>query len=495
MNDTYYRQGGPVFLYDNGEIGVADSQATQDTGGGLPLYFAPLELAIRYHGILIIWEHRYYGGSLPFEINESTGLALAGHDAYKYLNNEQAMEDAVYLATHFQPPGYSKEEGIHLSSPSTPWIWIGGSYAGSRAAMVRVRNPDVFYASWSSSAPVQNVVADWTYYNPIEQTMPANCSADVQAAIAYADHILTDGSADENVLLRRAVFITNSANPNGIAGFSSPEDLSYWDIASFLAYPFQGSFFNFQSYGYAIGLSTFCRQLETWTPFNSSSFGLESPASLITNNTDNSAPTAAGIAATQGPQNAFYAFLYAIIQKGISDHRMLPSNPRAPGDTAAWFWQLCSEFGEFQVSSPHNAHNLISRFYNVSGTEAHTCHSMFPYAPPRPAIDAFSKYGGWLMQPSNTMFTNGALDPIGTIAIQATTARNPRAPDRHSTVEVPRCGTPPPGGRVYGQVWPGQVHVSDFSTDPFSREAVVAEVAVELFAKALDVWLPCFGGW
>ncbi|MCJ1288982.1 hypothetical protein MMC34_000513 [Xylographa carneopallida] len=486
MNDTYYRKGGPVFFYDSGEAGVAGPQAAPT------FFFAPLELAIRYHGILIIWEHRFYGGSLPFEINETTGLPLAGYDAYKYLNNEQATEDAVYFATHFQPPGYSEEEGAQLSSPSAPWIWIGGSYAGTRAARIRIRNPDVFYASWSSSGPVQNVVADWTYYNPIEQTMPANCSADVQAGVAYADHVLTEGSTDKIILLRRAVFIANSANPKCITGISSPDDLSSWDIASFLAYPFQGSSFNFQSYGYAKGLSTFCRQLETWTPFNTSSFSLETPSSVITNNTDNSPPTAAGIAATQGAQNAFYALLYAIIQKRISDYRMFPSNPRAPGDAAAWYWQLCSEFGEFQVSSPHNAHNLVSRFYNVSGTEANMCRSMFSYAPARPNIEAFLKYGGWDMRPSNVMFTNGAIDPIGTIGVQATTGHNPQALNRPSTMDVPRCGVPPPGNQVYGQVWPGQVHGSDFGPNQLTMSTAVAEAAVELFGKALDVWLPCF---
>ncbi|MCJ1420932.1 hypothetical protein MMC32_007292 [Xylographa parallela] len=494
MNDTYYQKGGPVFLYDNGEAGIADSQATQDTGGGSASYFAPLELAIKYHGILILWEHRFYGGSLPFEINETTGLALAGYDAYKYLNNEQAMEDVVYLATHFQPPGYSKKEGAALSSPLTPWIWIGGSYAGTRAARSRIRNPDVFFASWSSSGPLQNVVADWTYYNPIAQTMPANCSADVQAAIAYADHIITDGSADEVALLRRALFIANNANPKDNAGISTPEDLSYWRIASILAYPFQGSFFNFQTFGYALGLSTFCRQLETWTPFNSSSFNLTSPPSVITNNTDDSPATAAGIAATHGPQNAFYALLYAIIQKGITDYQMFPGNPRAPADTAAWFWQLCSEFGEFQVSSPHNAHNLVSRFYSASATETNMCYSMFPYVPARPNIEAFLKYGGWDMKPSNVMFTNGGIDPIGTIGIQATTEQNPQAPNRPSTTDVPRCGVPPRGNQVYGQVWPGQVHGSDFSPNPFTMSAAVAEAAVALFGKALDVWLPCFEG-
>ena len=58
---------------------------------------------------------------MPFEVDNITGLALAGYDAYKYLTNEQALEDAVFFATHFQPSGYSG----NLTSNSTPWIWVG----------------------------------------------------------------------------------------------------------------------------------------------------------------------------------------------------------------------------------------------------------------------------------------------------------------------------------------------------------------------------------
>lgn len=89
--------------------------------------FAPLLLAEKYHGIAIIWEHRFYGSSRPFEIDNTTGLALAGYDAYKYLTNEQALEDAVYFATNFSPSGYGMEAAESLRADKAPWIWIGGS--------------------------------------------------------------------------------------------------------------------------------------------------------------------------------------------------------------------------------------------------------------------------------------------------------------------------------------------------------------------------------
>ena len=336
MNDTYYEKGSPIFCYDIGEAGLSDPQVASILGGSRP--FAPLELARRYHGIALVWEHRFYGESLPFELNETTGLALAGYDAYKYLNNEQALEDAVYFATHFQPTGYSDEEARRLSSPSTPWIWIGASYAGTRAAMLRQRNPDVFLASWSSSGPVQTKLNNSVYYNSIQRSMPTNCSADVHATVTFADDTLTNGSPEEISLLKKAVYIVRAANPKGnltYPNINGPEDLSLWNVAQILAYVFQASFFHFQSFGYTIALGRFCDQLEAWNPSNFTNFTLESSPSVLISNSDDSPITDIGVGATYGRKSAFYAFLYSTIQKSILDHERFPQNPRTASDNAS----------------------------------------------------------------------------------------------------------------------------------------------------------------
>jgi hypothetical protein len=41
-------------------------------------------------------------------MNATSGIAKAGNEAYKYLNTEQALQDPVYFAQHFQPPGLKK---------------------------------------------------------------------------------------------------------------------------------------------------------------------------------------------------------------------------------------------------------------------------------------------------------------------------------------------------------------------------------------------------
>lgn len=209
--------------------------------GGESLQSNVLELARKYHGIAIVWEHRFYGRSLPFQVDPETGLALAGYDAYKYLSNDQALEDIVFFATNFHPLGH---DGASLIGNKVPWVWHGGSYAGTWAARIRQRNLDVIFASWASSAVVQAQLDASVYYNTIIKTMSSNCSDDTHAAIKYADQILTKGTAKEISLLKRAIFLTNNANPRQNAIFPNvkkSDDLTNWGVANVITNPYQGS--------------------------------------------------------------------------------------------------------------------------------------------------------------------------------------------------------------------------------------------------------------
>ncbi len=87
--------------------------------------WVPLELARQYRVLVIVWEHQFFGGSMPFPFKGTTGITLDGYQSYKYFNIEQALEDTVYFATHLELSGYQKDT---LSPKSTPWIWIGGSH-------------------------------------------------------------------------------------------------------------------------------------------------------------------------------------------------------------------------------------------------------------------------------------------------------------------------------------------------------------------------------
>lgn len=113
-------------------------------------------------GLLIRWEHRYYGGSKPIvqdadTVSDNNTAKLAEY--FKYHTIEQALEDVVVFAKQFQ---YKNQD---LSSAVAPWVFSGASYPGARAAWIRVRNPEVIFASFAGSAPVETSMENPEYFD------------------------------------------------------------------------------------------------------------------------------------------------------------------------------------------------------------------------------------------------------------------------------------------------------------------------------------------
>jgi hypothetical protein len=53
----------------------------------------------------------------------------------------------------------------------------------------------MFWAGYASSAVVEAISDFWQYFDPIRQSMPQNCSADVQAVIAHIDCVFAGSNA------------------------------------------------------------------------------------------------------------------------------------------------------------------------------------------------------------------------------------------------------------------------------------------------------------
>ena len=330
VNNKYYRPGGPVFYFDSGE---------QNAQPLVPYFLyeaagpsSVMSLARRFNGLALIFEHRFYGQSLPFPVNTKTGMAKDGYAAYKYLNTEQALQDPVYFANHFQPPGL-ESYWSSLSPQKTPWVWLGGSYPGIRGAQMRVRNPDTFYATWASSAPTQAAVDMWTYYAQAERSMTRNCSADYTAVTRYVDATLSNGTQQEISDLKydlyRAV-LTSPDNEQPDVNRSRAEALSNSAVGNYLLLPL--SFY--QYYGFEASVLPFCDIMETFNHPNVST-------------TDNGGITKAiasesGIASTYNISLAWQAFLTGIAQINYDE---IPGMDDPVQDTS-WQWQYCSEYGE-----------------------------------------------------------------------------------------------------------------------------------------------------
>lgn len=65
---------------------------------------------------------------------------------------------------------------------------------------------------------ISNVSSDyWGYFEPIRQYMPQNCSADVEAVIAYIDQTFTTGTAEE-INSIKTLFNMNLSHLDDFAG-------------------------------------------------------------------------------------------------------------------------------------------------------------------------------------------------------------------------------------------------------------------------------------
>jgi hypothetical protein len=172
--------------------------------------------------------------------------------------------------------------------------------------------------------------------------MNKNCSADVHAAVSYADELLTQGSEKDITLLKHAFFLTNNASRRAIfAMINVPnsklaQDLDEWNCASILATAFH-SFPVFQMTG-SHSLDKFCTQLETWKPSYADKFTLSSPITVLKDNPFDGTPSPNGIAASYDSKTAFYAFLAASIHRAQDDAKLAPRRILSPLDSASWTW-------------------------------------------------------------------------------------------------------------------------------------------------------------
>ncbi|TWU70471.1 hypothetical protein ED733_000543 [Metarhizium rileyi] len=513
VNDTYYKPGGPVIFFDVGESSLSPTMVAEFLAEH-NMTSAPLRLAAKTNGLVIGWEHRYYGFSRPVPMNDTSGLPRDELEGYRYLTIEQGLQDTAYFANNFNKTTLSSNSNVkdtaNLGPSQTPWIFLGGSYAGMRAAWARAKYPEVFYASWSSSAPLQTQEDGSVYYNPIVRSMPRNCSNDIKAAVKYVDQTLSSGSAAAVEQVKRRIYRATQLDADGD---EMDNALLYtgFDITGALTYAlsFGGVFQNLGAYQSS---RVMCDLMEA---FDVDAFKRGSSAALtvhdqnkaLFNNSGNVAPTRDGVAAKNGRDGGMYAFaalVYAMYHTAISldkySRRMTPGSgsETAEADHMSWAWQSLSQMGFFQGSNPSNV-SVISKFYNVSAVrEIQVKGQTFGAIPatslPRTIKDTnMLALGGWNFTGSNIMFTNGEFDPWRAFSVSSQEAG---APNRRVVETVPDCDMLPEDNGVFGLVYHGAVHVEDLATRPYQRGSVESSTpldqGLQLFLRAWDKWQPCF---
>jgi lysosomal Pro-X carboxypeptidase len=177
VNADAWQKGGPIFFYVGNEANV--ELYVNATG-------LMWENAEAFGAMLVFAEHRYWGLSQPFGIQQTDK---------SYLTPEQAMADFATLVYDM------KNE---LDTHSSPVIAFGGSYGGDLAAWSRMKYPTTFQGAIAASAPVLGFLGElpeWDsnlYFQVITRNAgvkggsPASCATNIQKAISlldsYSDH-------------------------------------------------------------------------------------------------------------------------------------------------------------------------------------------------------------------------------------------------------------------------------------------------------------------
>lgn len=158
INDTYWKENGPIFLYTGNEGDI--TTFAQNTG-------FMWEIAPEFGALLVFAEHRYYGTSLPYGNKSYTDSKYLG-----YLTSTQALSDYVLLINQIQE---TKKEKRHRN----PVIAFGGSYGGMLAAWIRLKYPSSVDAAVASSAPIfqfGELTSCASYYNIISHVYKISSS-------------------------------------------------------------------------------------------------------------------------------------------------------------------------------------------------------------------------------------------------------------------------------------------------------------------------------
>jgi len=293
-----------------------------------------------------------------------------------------------------------KFEGIDedLTAPNTPWIYYGGSYAGARAAHMRILYPDLVFGAIASSAVTHAVITSWEYMDVIRLAADPKCSSNLVNSIATIDRLLR---------------IDRLRGP--LKRLFDLGDLeSDQDFVSVLTYPL-GSW-QARNWDPAVGSTTFdhfCATLNGDTPSEEdaahaarlpwslrANVALLNYAKWIRENVVNLCSRDAGLTVEDcfGTNNASKYQASDLSQ-----------------DWRLWIFQSCSQWGYLNIPPLSGTPTIISRLLDID-YEHKICTQAFPpgehyRVPPLPNVTAVNTLGDYHIAADRLAFIDGGVDP------------------------------------------------------------------------------------
>ncbi|KAK6439522.1 hypothetical protein LTR95_004273 [Oleoguttula sp. CCFEE 5521] len=465
---TYWKgAGSPVVLFTPGEVnatGYTSYLTTNRTTG---------VIAQEIGGAAIVIEHRYWGTSTPY-----TNLTT---ENMKYLTLENSIKDLTNFANNARLPFVHGRASSNAAA--VPWVLVGGSYSGALTAWVESVAPGTFWAYYASSAVVEAISDFWRYFVPVQQGMPANCSADVSKVIDYMDNVLETGTADEVTALKTQFGLETVEHHDD---FMAALENGPW--------LWQGN----QLYR-TTGFFTWCDYIENVSPAqtnnatnvalpSSSGVGLDKAlagyAQWMREELLPGYCEGYGYADFAGENNTACLNSYSATSPLYTDTSLSNAVDRQ------WVWMTCNEpFGYWQDGAPEGTPTIVSRLITPE-YYIRMCGLYFPTAPDgtkygiaagrtEEQVNAYTD--GWNTRNSSRLvYVNGGTDPWREATVSAES--RPGGP-LQSTAQVPV------------NLVPGGFHTSDLVTQNGAVNAGAKKVIDESVAQIV-AWVNEFPkGW
>ncbi|KAK5134272.1 hypothetical protein LTR08_006816 [Meristemomyces frigidus] len=409
---SHYKKGGPVIILQSGEADGTERLGFLQTG-------LIQQIALENHGIAVIFEHRYYGTSMPTPDLSTESL--------RFLTTEQAMADEAYFAQNVVFPGL---EHVDLTSKTTAWIGYGGSYAGAFNAFLRVQYSDIFWGTISSSGVTKAIYDYWEYYEPIATYGPPDCISAQKRLINVVDVLLLKNDTHTVNKLKTVFGLQNITYNDDFANILSTDaGLGYWQslnwdpaLTSDVFYEYCDAISNTSVvYPATANKTSVASSLIEAAGYNCTTDFVNQMLNFIGYIEENVVVTCKETGDTQdqcysGHNATYYA------QDDITQ------------DWRSWPYQYCTQWGFLQTGSgvPADQLPLISRLLDLP-YESLICKLAFNITSP-PDLEAVNKYGGYDIAYERLAIIGGEWDPWRPATPQA---YGYGAKNRTSTVNQP----------------------------------------------------------
>lgn len=377
VNDTYWAPGGPVFLFLSGEAPMEFFEFQE---------ISALEWAKELGALYVVLEHRFYGESNPEESLSTSHLA--------YLTSQQALADAAYFIENFNQT---------LKNPG-PWVVFGCSYSGALSAWFRLKYPHLVVGSVAPSGPVHAQVNFSSYIDQFSRSASPDCVAAVRQATIQIESFLAlgdDGIAQLGALFNSCHTLTEDDLYNflsdiidtigGSDQMSNPPSYLLNETCNILT---KNSGNYLQNYVEAFNFNLLYPLGYNPEDGSGSGSSSESGSGSTSESGSGSGSSGSGSASCNDFRISSYMNYMKSTKLGNMDR--------------SWYWQTCAEFGWYQASYPPTSAfpalpvepqiQYCEDFYGIKGM-----------TPDTDWTNAY--YGGYNLQATNVLFTNGLLDP------------------------------------------------------------------------------------